>query len=306
MTKKILFIVIFCCCVAFTGCFEDIKTPESLASDELSSQSESPESEQPSEKKLKARDREVDTEKEYVFDDADILSKGEYDSINTYTAWVSKAFKINAAVVLTDDIEDKEPADYAKDYYNKLYKGDGILFLINNDTNEDYFFRNGIPAEFISDSSVLMLFSEISPMLALEDYVGAAERALESAEIYLPEYFTDRSGILKKEEIVEYNAIIEGAAGDNSLNVYYVEGTAGDTLEKFSKKRFELFYEKDADAAMLIIDGNNGSSFLCASGNMSYLSDSKEELEKEIKSCYSKTDGVDLKTACEKFIGFVE
>lgn len=307
MAKKLCIILICCCSVIFSGCYDN-KNPKDTLPDELSAQEEiaASDAEQSTEKQLKARDRKIDTEKEFVFDDAGILTDGEYDNLNNYVAWFSKAFKINAAVVLTDDIEDSEPSEYAKNYYNALYKGDGILFLINNDTGEDHFYRNGVPAAFISDSDVLMLFSEISPMLALENYVAAAELVLETAEGLLPEYFTDRSGVLKKEEISQYNKIIEKAAGDNSLNIYYVEGTGNDSLDDFSKKRFKMFYEENADAAMLVIDGNNGESYLCASGSMSYMTENRAELEKEIKDCYTKTEGVDLKTASEIFVGYTD
>ncbi len=306
MAKKLCILLILCCSVIFSGCYDN-KDSKTSAPDELSAQKETEDSndKNSSEKQLKARDRNIDTEKEFVFDDAGILTDGEYDSLNTYTAWFSKTFKINASIVLTNNIEESEPSEYAKKYYNDIYKGDGILFLINDDTGEDYFYRNGIPAEFISDSDVLMLFSEISPMLALGDYVAAAELVLETAESFLPEYFTDRSGVLKKEEISQYNKIIEKAAGNSlNLNIYYVEGTGNDSLEDFSKKRFENFYEKDDNAAMLVIDGNSGDSYLSASGSMIYMLESKEELEKEIKNCYTKTEGVDLKAASEIFVEF--
>lgn len=301
--KKLFCIVLTCLFFTiFTGCSDSQKISDSKAQDVLSSQELIDDQEETAnEKPLKARDREIDTRKEYVFDDAKLLTDGEYDDLNAYAAWFAKAFKINAVVVLTDDIEDNEPADYAKKFYNDFYNGDGILLLINNDTNEDYFYRKGIPGEFISDSTVLMMFSEISPMLALENYIGAAEYILEASERQLPEYFTDRSKALKKDEISEYNQIIENAAGSNNLNMYYVEGTGEDTIEDFAKKRFKMFYEEDADAAMLVIDGNNGNNYLCTSGNLNYLDNNKSELEKEIKSCYSKSNGVNLKKSSEKF-----
>lgn len=305
MKKLLLIAAFFCCATMFCGCSDNSVDSNGIAVDELSSRADSEkEDEEAEEKPIKARDREIDTSKEFVFDDGGILTEGEYDSLNTYTAWLSKAFKINAAVVLTDDIEGSEPSDYAKNYYKDIYKGDGVLFLVNNDTNEDYLYRNGRPSEFITDSNVQMMFSEISPMLALEEYVSAAECALEMVELYYPEYFTDRSGNIKKEEISEYSSIIEEAAGNNSLNMYYVEGTGDSGIEDFAKKRFDMFYEKNADAAMIVIDGNNGDNYLCTSGSMSFMNGSRSEIQEAIKSCYSKKDGVDLKSAAEKFAEF--
>lgn len=307
--KKALYVILLCLCInLFSGC-SDSNNSSDIAADQLSSLESSNENnddeETEEEKPIKARDREIDTNNEFVFDDGKILTEGEYDLLNSYTAWLAKAFKINAAVVLTDDIEGQEPSDYAESYYNDIYKGDGVLFLVNNDTNEDYLYRKGRPAEFITDGKVQMMFSEISPMLALEEYVSAAETALEMVEQYYPEYFTDRSGNIDKKEISEYSDIIEAAAGNNSLNMYYVEGIGDSSIEDFAKKRYEMFYDDGADAAILVIDGNNGDNYLCASGSMDYLNGNKSELQEAVKSLYSKNDGVDLKKAAEQFATFV-
>ena len=301
--KKLMSLLLVCCFVtAFTGCSDDSQETDVSAVDELVSVTD----EKQEDETLEQRTREIDTENTHVYDESLILTDSEYDALNEYTAWFAKTFKINAAIVLTDDIGENEPSDYAKNFYESNYSGDGILFLINNDTNEDYFYRRGLPSKFISDSDVQMIFAEISPMLVMGEYNAAAERVLEEAELSLPEYFNDRTGELEADEIEKYNNYIRDNSKNGKLNVYYVKGTGEDTIEEFATKRFEMFHEGGSDTAMLVIDGENGENYLYLSGDMGYLLTSRDEIYEAVKSCYTFENGMDLENAVKKFIGFVE
>lgn len=317
MKKLLSLLLISSMLIVSAGCSDEANPANAPAADELSSSAEEKkeskenksDEDQDSEKEeetLENRTREIDTENAHVYDESVILNDGEFEALNSYTAWLAKTFKINAAIVLTEDIGDSEPSEYAKNFYESNYSGDGVLFLINNDTEEDYFYRQGIPAKFISDSDVQMLFSEISPMLVMEDYVAAAERVLEEVELLVPEHFTDRTGDLEPEKISEYNSYIKENGKGKNINVYYVYGIGEEGTEEFAKKRFDLYYDSGEDAAMLTIDTANGDSWLCVSGNMEYLADSRTDIQKAVKACYNKEKGMDAGKAVEKFIGFVE
>lgn len=301
--KKILCLILSCVlATAMIGCDDEKK-----AKDELEASSASTQATEKGKVMFKEnRERKGDAENANVFDETLILTDGEYEDLNDYAATLAQTYKINCAVVLTDDIGDSEPSDFAKNFYESNYSGDGILFLINNDTNNDYLYRQGAPSKVITDSDVQMLFAEISPLLALEDYISAAERVLEEAEILLPEYFNDKSGHLKGEEINALNDYIKDNSGDKNVNVYYVKGTGEEKIEDFAQTRFDKFYEEGADAVMIVIDGKNGNSYMCVSGSMTYLSDSHEDIQKAIRSCFDKKEGLDLEEAVKKFIGFVE
>lgn len=309
MKKIICTALLFLLAAAFAGCNE-IKETNGSAADSAAESLNEDLSGGSSKEELKARDREVDTDKEFVFDDAGVLGEAEYDSINTYAAWLAKTFKINAAVVITNDIEDKEPAEFAKEYYSALYSGDGILFLLNNDTNTDYVYRQGFPSKFISDDDIEMLFAEISPWIIKGDYASAAERVLETAEGKLPEYFTDKSGILSKEEISELNEKLKDAAGENGLNVYLVNDIGEQSIEEYSNKKFIDYYAESSDSnAMFVINTANGDCFVCTSGSMGYLSDSQEDIQKAVKSCIKESDGkkiLDCMSAVDKILTFVQ
>ncbi len=304
MKKILLAGILSALTAASAGCSDTGKGNK--AADEISNGSpvENAQPEDSISEDLKVRERSIETDGKFVFDDDNILTDGEYDNLNSYTAWFAKAFKMNAAVALTEDLGDLSPDEYAQKIYDDNFKGDGILFLINNDTNEDYFYRTGYPAEYITDDRVDMLFPIISPMLAMEEYVTAAERVLEEAELAMPEYISDRSHTLDKDTVTECNELLKDASGENTLNLYYVLGTGSETIEKFAKNRFNSFFEKDSDTALLVVNGENGESYLVASGSLSFMTEKKFELEKDIKSCYKKSKGLDVKKATETFIKY--
>ncbi len=308
--KKLICAALLCLIAAvFVSCNEIKETNGSISGSDSVKQNDDSSNES-SEEELRPRDREINTDKDFVFDDAGVLSANELKNLNTYTAWLAKTFKINAAVVITDNIGDKEPDKYAEEYYSDLYSGDGFLFLLNNDTNTDYIYRKGFPSKFITDDDIEMLFSEISPLLVKEDYISAVKYVLETAEKKLPEYFTDKSGILSKEEISELNEKLKETAGENGLNVYLVNDIGEQSIEEYSNKKFIDYYAESSDSnAMFVINTANGDCFVCTSGSMGYLSDSQEDIQKAVKSCIKESDGkkiLDCMSAVDKILTFVQ
>lgn len=306
--KKLICTALLCLfTVAFVGCNEIKETNVSVSESAAEIDNSSDES---SEEELRPRDREINTDRDFVFDDAGVLSADELENLNTYTAWLAKTFKINAAVVITDNIGDKEPDKFAEEYYSDLYSGDGFLFLLNNDTNTDYIYRKGFPSKFITDDDIEMLFAEISPLLVKGDYMSAAKRVLETAELKLPEYITDKSGTLSKEEISELNDRLKDAVGENGLNVYLVNDTGEQSIEDYANEKFNNYYAVSSESnAMLVINTANGDCFVCTSGSMRYLSDSQEDIQKAVRSCIKESDGkktVDCMSAVDKLLTFIQ
>lgn len=309
--KKITLIAALCCfTIMFSGC-ESIKDSKSanadLSESSAETTSENDSSDESSGEELSSRDRDIDTDSEYVFDDAKILSDSQRDEINTYAAWISRTFKINAGVVTTDDIGDSKPSEYAEEYYNDLYSGNGILFLVNNDTGNDCFYRKGFPSKFITDSDIEMLFAEISPMIVTGDYYSAIENVLETAELKLPEYLTDSTNTLEKKDISDINEKIKDAAGDNSMNLFLTGNTGDSTTEDYARELFSKYYDKNSDSAMLVVNINDGSSYICASGNLKYMTDKQEDIQSEIKKCINSDDSsFDASKAADSFISLID
>lgn len=244
--------------------------------------------------KLPARDREVDTETEFVFDDAGVLSDEEYESINTYTAWVAQTFRINASVVITDNIEEKSPEEFAKEYYERLYDGDGVLFLLNNDTNYDCLYRAGTPARFISDEDVQMLFAEISPVIIMEDYIGAVSDVWELAEIKIPQCVTDLTGEIDNEILKSADEILKEADDSGVFHIIYLTDSGELSLSDFTKKKFEKFYGNDSDGVMLVVNTDTGKSGFMCKGEYSYLEKSVSDIKEDVVNCFIKDENGDV------------
>ena len=81
------------------------------------------------------------------------------------------------------------------------------------------------------------------------------------------------------------------------------------TMEDYAKEKFNEYYDKDSDSAMLVIDISDGNSFICTSGNMKYLSDSQEDIQKAVRSCIKESDGkktLDCMSAVDKLLTFIQ
>lgn len=274
--------------------------------DEISEQSSAAEETEPT---LPERDRTIDTSTEFVFDDAKVLSSSDYDALNEYTAWISKTFKINAAVVTTDDMGDKTAEEYANDYYSELYGGsNGVMFLVNNDTGKDYILRKGAPSLFISGSDIEMLFSEISPLLVTGSYRDAINQTLEFIEISLPEFAIDRTNKMSAEEITAVNDILAGASGESeSLSMIFIGDIGEKKISDYAKEQSEKYFEDGGSSAIMVVNTQSGEYYICSQGDMSSLEENQGDIKDSVLGCLTETDGkksFDFKAAADIFVNF--
>lgn len=242
---------------------------------------------------LAQRERTADTDSEFVFDDAKLLSKAEYKELNEYASWLSETFKINAAVVTVSDIGEKTSEEYTADYYNELYgSSNGIMFLVNDDTGEDYLLRKGAPSLFISDSGIEMLFSEISPLLVTEKYFDAIKKTLEYIELSLPEFAVDRTNKLSKEDIIDINDILSSACGDGeSLSMIFIGDIGDKKLEDYAGEQSDNYFKESSDAAIMIVNTENGEYHICAQGSFKSLEDDFKNISSSVAECLTEKDG---------------
>lgn len=252
--------------------------------------------EESSEEKVEAtlaeRDRTVDTDTEFVFDDAKVLSTSDYDILNDYTSWISKTFKINAAVVTTSDIGDQTAEEYASDYYSELYdESNGIMFLVNNDTGTDYILRKGVPSLLISDSDIETLFSEISPMLVTGNYKDAINQTLELIELSLPEFAIDRTNKLDKDKIISINdTLAAGCSDGESLSIIYVGDIGEKKISDYAKDASEKYFSSDFNSALMVVNTQNSEYSIYSQGSLSELSDSQDDIKDSVAKCLTETD----------------
>lgn len=297
----------------FNGCEKINEKPSDNNGSQASSEaapSETIEEEQ-IEPTLAERERTVDTDKEFVFDDSKLLSTSDYNKINEYAAWLSKTFKINCAVVIAENLGGKSAAEYAENYYKKLYKSsNGIMFLINNDTGNDYILRKGAPAHFISDSDIEMLFTEISPLLVTGNYTDAVSRTFELFELSLPEFAIDRTNNMKKEEIIEINSMLSEACGNGeSLSIIFTSNTENKKISDYAKEQYEKYYTTDSDSvALMVVNTSNAEYDIRKHGSFAAIEVSQESIKDLIAGCLTETEGkksFSCRNAADIFIKFM-
>lgn len=258
---------------------------------------------------LPVRDRTIDVSTEFVFDDAKALSSSDYDALNEYTAWISRTFKINAAVVIADDIGDKTAEEYASEYYNELYSGsNGVMLLVNNDTGADYILRKGAPSLFISESDIEMLFSEISPLLVTESYKDAINQSLELIELSLPEFAIDRTNKMSAEEITAVNDILAGVSGDDeSLSMIFIGDIGEKKISDYAKEQSDKYFDDGENSALMTVNTQSGEYYICAQGDLSSLEDNQGDIKDSISGCLTEEDGkksFDYTDAADIFVNF--
>lgn len=273
---------------------------------EISEQSSAAEETEPT---LPERDRTIDTSTEFVFDDAKALSSSDYDALNEYTAWLSKTFKINAAVVITDDMGDKTAEEYAGDYYTDLYGGsNGVMFLVNNDTGKDYILRKGAPSLFISGSDIEMLFSEISPLLVIGNYKDAINQTLQLIELSLPEFAIDRTNQMTAEEITAVNDILSGASGENAnLSMIFIGDIDEKKISDYAKEQSDKYSVDGENSAIMVVNIQSGEYYICSQGELSSLEKEQESIKDLVSGCLTGTDGkktFDFTAAADIFVNF--
>lgn len=283
------------------------KFPESSFPESSTAESSS-NSEQSSEKSADPEPV-IDTNGKYVFDDAKAIPDKQLDQINSTAGSVSFRYKINFAAATVAKLGDKSAKDYAESYYKKLYgDSDGILFLINNDTGNDYILRKGAPSKFISDSDVEMLFSRISPMLVTGNYADAVSLTTELAENSLPEFAIDRTGKMKKEEIQDINSILTG--NNESFSVIYVNSTEGKSMADYAKEQKEKFFSPldSGSRAVMIVNTENAEYSICGYGGFADVEKKSDEIKDQINGCLTENDGnasFNCKSAAEIFVNFM-
>ncbi len=257
---------------------------------------------------LAQRDRTFNTSTDFVFDDAKVLSDSDYSQINEYTAWLSKAFKLNIAVAITSDLADQTQEEYAAAYYKELYgSSNGILFLVNNDTGDDYILRKGVPSLFIENADIETLFLNISPLLVTGKYKEAINQTLELIELSLPEFAIDRTNSLEKAEILSINDKLYSSCSDGeSLSVIYVGNIGEKDISDYANEQAEKYLD-DSNSALMVVCTETGEFHICANGSFSGLSESQESIKDSIAQCLSGNDdkiSFDYSKAADIFVKF--
>ena len=195
---------------------EEPETPDNSPNDENKEDNqasdEAPESDSSAVQSVKAENG------KYIYDYAQILSDDEENELDSYVKRISAEKMINAAVVTISSSGDFTSADYAKDIFSQLYDnaGNGLVFVLNNDTKYDYLLTTGV-CEKIIDTNTLnsALFSATQLFVKGEFKNGILEML--SLSDMCPSHIFDELGVYSVEELQFIENRLAGSNKDISV-----------------------------------------------------------------------------------------
>lgn len=241
----------------------------------------------------------------FLYDDAGTLPEKDFNVLNQVAADFTAKFKVNTGVVITDDLDGKSPKDKAAEYHSEMFGySNGLLLLINNDTGKDYVFRKGSPSLFVSDEDIQLLLADISPLLVTGKYGEAVTKTFELFEKNIPEYVTDRTNTLSKEEMLSMNEMLEKACGENEKLYIIYTATSPEDFEKYADgEAAKCIWSYSGSAAVLFVNPENGVCTMRVTGGFESLGDAGELFKTAVADYFVK-EGGDPVGLAELYINF--
>ena len=138
----------------------------------------------------------------YVYDYADILSDDEENQLTEYIKNISSEKMINAAVVTISSSGDSTSADYAKDIFSQLYDnaGNGLVFVLNNDTKYDYLLKTGVCDKMIDTNALNAALFSATELFVKGEYKNGIMEMMNLSES-CPSHIFDEIGVYSVEEL---------------------------------------------------------------------------------------------------------
>lgn len=142
----------------------------------------------------------------YIYDKAASLTNTEYSECNEYAAILNKDYLLNAAVVIANDLEGMTPEEYAAEAYENIFSGmgSGMLFLINNESQNDVLYKAGHCQRFIDEVAERDELYRATKELVVGNYGEAAMIMLKLGE-RCPKNVIDNSNIYSEEMAEEFS-----------------------------------------------------------------------------------------------------
>lgn len=131
------------------------------------------------------------SEKNLVFDEANLLTNSEILLLEEEANRISDKYNMDIVIVTTNDAQGKSSRDFADDYfdYGGFGRGseyDGILFLLDMDNREAYISTTGIGIRYLTDQRIeSVLDSVFDGGLSSGNYYGAILGFLDRTEFFL-------------------------------------------------------------------------------------------------------------------------
>ena len=124
-------------------------------------------------------------DKARIFDNADLLSTSEEESLNSKLASVSDKYGIDVVIVTTNSNNRKSVMAFADDFYdNNGFKKDGIILVVSMETYEWHISTSGLMSEKISDNMIDNMANHFMSYLNNGNYYSAFTSFISDVDYY--------------------------------------------------------------------------------------------------------------------------
>ncbi len=184
-------------------------------------------------------DKKVTESGKLIYDNAGLLDDASCKKCSEYLNELYSRYMINSAVVTTNDLGGRSVHEYAAEAYDDIFGagGNGLLLLINNDTNEDYLYKAGACSQFISEDDETSAFYSATREIVGGDYESAILRIMNLGE-RCPENIFDYASVFTNEEVSGLEETIK--SGGKEISFVTVNNTDNDSelIKTLYKRRY--------------------------------------------------------------------
>lgn len=187
----------------------------------------------------------------YIYDKAASLTNTEYSECNEYAAMLYKEYLLNAAVVITNDLEGMTPDEYAAEAYDNIFSGmgSGMLFLINNESQNDVLYKAGHCQRFIDEVAERDELYHATKELVVGNYGEAAMIMLKLGE-RCPKNVIDNSNVFSEEMAEEFSDSLAQCA--NPVTIIATSNGTGIANEELARTYYNRKYGDSAGYLILM------------------------------------------------------
>ena len=187
----------------------------------------------------------------FIYDKAATLTNTEFDECNEYAKMLYSRYLLNTAVVITNDLAGMSAETYAAKAYSELYSGteSGLLFLVNNATQEDILYKAGQCSRFIDEVSERDELYHATKYLVVGNYKDAILTMLKLGE-KCPVNIVDSCNAFDDDTALEFNASLENCA--NSVTLVAENNTSELPAAELAGRYYSRKYADEAGYLILL------------------------------------------------------
>lgn len=190
----------------------------------------------------------------YLYDLAHLIDDNSEKEINSYLEKLYRQYMLNAAVVTVSDLHDKAVYTYAAEAYFEIYggEGNGLLFLINNDTFEDHLYKTGSCTHMITDTDEKSLLFTATENIVGGDYISAIQSIMNLGE-KCPSHVFDNASVFSADDIKAIETALSANTQTNIAIVAEDSIPAGKDQKKYAEELFKRHFA-DGKGVLFLID----------------------------------------------------